>query len=102
MNFNFCQELNKQKDEKINELKTDVDILKDKLENVREKLSGKIKNNKQLTEIGTHEKLMGNNITKIENNEQLTEKRLAEIETNDEQMTYDRLIKLEAYQTQQC
>ena len=61
------QELNKQKDEKINELKTDVDILKNKLENVREKLLGKIENNKQLTD-----------------------NRLTEIETNDELRSFDK------------
>ena len=47
-----------------------------------------------MKEIGTHEKLMGNNITKIENNEQLTEKRLAEIGTNDELRSFDKTRSL--------
>ena len=63
--------MNKQKDEKMNELKKDVDILKNKLENVREELSTKFDSNEQLTD---------NRLTKIESNEQLTSNRLTVIE----------------------
>ena len=71
------KKLNRQKDEKIDELKNDVNILKDKLENVREQLS-----------------------TKIEKNEQLMEKCFARIECN-ERLTENRLIKIEEHQTDQ-
>ena len=45
------KEMNKQKDEKMNELKKNVDILKNKLENVQEELSTKIDSNEQLTDL---------------------------------------------------
>ena len=50
LEIQLLKKLNRQKDEKIEELKNDVNILKDKLENVREQLSTKIENNEQLTE----------------------------------------------------
>ena len=43
------KELNRQKDEKMDELKNDVNTLKNKLENVRVELSSKIESNQQLT-----------------------------------------------------
>ena len=79
------KEMNKQKDEKMNELKKNVDILKNKLENVQEELSTKIDSNEQLTD---------NRLTKIENNEQLTSNRLTKIESN-EQLTSNRLTVIE-------